>query len=527
MSALTVIAGGTVIDGTGAPARSANVVVHDGRIADIGPDRPEDAALIDATGLTVTPGFIDIHSHSDYTLLVDPRASSAIHQGVTTEVVGNCGFGCFPLRDAALARNAIYGVSDAVPLDWSGPGEYLDRLEAARPAVNVLSLVPNGQLRLHAIGLADRPADRDELATMARLLEEGLEAGAWGYSTGLEYGAEIGAPEAEITALARIAARSGALYATHTRRRDEGAAEAVAEALRTARAADVRLQISQLLPRSGRAEGERCLDLVDEARAAGQDVAFDMHTRRFGLTYLYTMIPPDVLARGPDGIARALADGDERRRMKAHRSIFSAGGDWTRVVLLDNPVRPDLARRTLAEIAAEDGRDPFEVAFDILADTLDDLPRVMAIINCYEEAEQERVFAHPLSMPGSDATALGPDGPLAEATFHGAYTWAAWFYRFMVRERRALTPEAAIRRLSGLPASRLGLDDRGTLAPGMRADIAVFDAERFTETATTFAPNQLATGMVHVLVDGTPTLRDGQPTSAGTVLRRHRTAAPF
>ena len=525
MGTRLVITGGKVIDGTGAPVRVADVVIDGAKIEAIVDRWDGDGEIIDASGLTVAPGFIDIHSHSDYTLLVDPRARSSIHQGVTTEVVGNCGFGCFPLRDPNLARTAIYGISDAVPLDWSSPGEYLDRLSAAGPAVNVMSLVPNGQLRLSTMGLADRPARDDELAAMSRLLEEGLEAGAWGYSTGLEYGAEIGAPEEEITALARITAQAGALYATHTRRRDDGAVEAVDEALRTARAANVRLQISHLLPRGGREDGERCLERVDAARAADLDVAFDMHTRRFGLTYLYTMIPPDILARGSAGIEAALKNDNERRRMKRHRSIFSAGGDWERVILLDNEVCPELARLSLAEIGRRQNQDPFDAAYDILGRTIDDPTRVMAIIDCYAEDEQEQVFAHPLSMPGSDATALASDGPLSSASFHGAYSWAAWFYRFMVKERTALTPEEAIQRLTSAPAARLGLADRGLLRAGLCADIAVFDAESFSETATTFAPNQLATGMVHVLVNGVPTLRDGKPTGqhGGAVLRRNAT----
>src|SRR5439155_11853087 len=177
------IRNGTVYDGTGAEGRLADVAIENGAIAGVG---RVDAAVpeIDAAGLVVAPGFIDIHSHSDYTLLVDPRAVSAIHQGVTTEIVGNCGFGCFPIRDPATARRAIYGYSDALPLTWSSAGEYFERLERARPAVNVLSLVPNGQLRLATLGLADRPADARELAEMQTLLAESLDAGAWGYSTG-------------------------------------------------------------------------------------------------------------------------------------------------------------------------------------------------------------------------------------------------------------------------------------------------------------------------------------------------------
>jgi len=169
------------------------VAVEDGRIAAVGAVPATECPEIDASGLYVAPGFIDIHSHSDYTLLVDPRAMSAVYQGVTLEVVGNCGFGCFPIRDAELARKAIYGYSEEVPIEWRSAGGYFDRLQAAKPAVNVLSLVPNGQLRLSTVGLADRPADPGEIAEMQTLLEESLAEGAWGYSTGLEYAQEAAA----------------------------------------------------------------------------------------------------------------------------------------------------------------------------------------------------------------------------------------------------------------------------------------------------------------------------------------------
>src|SRR5262245_1737408 len=173
------------------------------------------SSVVDATGLIIAPGFIDIHSHSDFTLLVDPRAVSSIHQGVTLEVVGNCGFGCFPIVDARLATKAIYGYSSDVPLEWRSAGGYFDALAAARPAVNVLSLVPNGQLRLSTVGVSARPARSDELTRMKDLLRESLDHGAWGYSTGLEYAWEQGASETEVLSLARLAP----FYATHTRQR--------------------------------------------------------------------------------------------------------------------------------------------------------------------------------------------------------------------------------------------------------------------------------------------------------------------
>jgi N-acyl-D-amino-acid deacylase len=511
------IRGGTVVDGTGAPGRRADLLVEDGHIADLGSFDAE-AFEIDATGMLVVPGFVDLHSHSDYTLLVDPRAVSAIHQGVTTEVVGNCGFGCFPIRDAAIARRAIYGYCDDVPVTWSSAGEYFERLEDARPAVNVLSLVPNGQLRLATVGLSEREASSDERREMQALLHESLDHGAWGYSTGLEYAQEQGATEEEVTALARLAP----FYATHTRRRDAGAAEAVAEALRTGDRAGIRLQVSHLVPRNGLEESRRCIELVDAARARGQDVAFDMHTRTFGLTNLYSVLPPWALGAERHELAAILRDSAKRDAMRDHRSILSAGADWSRVVLLDNDVWPEHARRDLQAIAEDRGQAPLDAVYDLLLDGLDELHHLLVIIHAYTEQQQREAFAHPLCVPGSDATTLAPDGPLAGSSFHGAYTWAAWFWRFMVRDERLLDPAAAIHRLTGAPAARIGLADRGVLRPGARADVVVLDPDVFEERGTTFEPNRVATGVRDVLVNGVHTLRDGSLTGAraGEVLRR-------
>jgi N-acyl-D-amino-acid deacylase len=518
-----VIRGGTVLDGGGGAPIKADVAIADGRIVEVGRIRTQGADEIDAGGLYVAPGFIDIHSHSDYTLLVDPRAMSSAFQGVTLEVVGNCGFGCFPIRNPDLARGNIYGFDQQVPLIWSTPAGYLERLAAARPAVNVLTLVPNGQLRLAAVGSEQRPASPSELDAMQGMLREGLEAGAFGYSTGLEYPVERGAPEAEIEALCRTTARAGGYYATHTRERDAGSVEAVAEALRTAERAGIRLQISHLLPRSGHRDCRRCIELVDDARARGQDVAFDMHTRLFGLTYLATMLPPWATRDGPERLRANLRDPEARARIGAHRSIITAGGDLERVVLLDNDVRPQDARRSLAEIGRRRGQSPTDAALDILLEASGGPRAPMVIIHCYDESDQALAFAHPSCVPASDATALAPDGPLAGSAFHGAYTWAAWFWRFMVRDRRLLGPAEAAHKLTGQPAEILGLSDRGRIGEGMRADLAVFDPHAFAETGTTFEPNQLAVGMRHVIVNGVSTLRDGRLTGqrGGEVVRRH------
>lgn len=514
------IRGGTVVDGTGAEPARADVGVRDGRIAVVG-EVGAARETIDASGRVVTPGFVDLHSHSDFTLLVDPRAISAIHQGVTTEVVGNCGFGCFPLLDRALAPTAIYGFDPAVGLDWTSAGEYFDRLDQARPAVNVASLVPNGQLRLSTVGLEDRPADAAELAEMRRLLDEALREGAWGYSTGLEYAAERGAPESEIASLCAVCAAHDGLYATHTRHRDAGSPEAVAEAVGTADRAGVRLQVSHLVPRNGLEATHRCLEHVELAAGRGQDVAFDMHTRLFGTTFLATVLPPDVL-ESPSALRDALTRPERREAMRGYRSILSAGGDWSRVVLLDNDLWPEYARLDLETIARSRGQDAFAAALDLLVRAVDDPGRLMVLIDCNTEEQQRLAFGHPLCVPGSDATTLAPDGPLAGRIFHGAYTWAAWYLRFCVGEARLHGLPEAVRRLTAAPAARLGLTDRGILRPGARADVAVFDPDAIREAGTRFEPSRTAVGMHAVVVNGALTLLDGEPTGqrAGEVLRR-------
>jgi N-acyl-D-amino-acid deacylase len=514
------IRNGLVVDGTGAEGRRADVGIRDGLIVAVG-EVAEAGQEIDAGGKVVTPGFVDIHSHSDFTLLVDPRAASAVHQGVTTEVVGNCGFGCFPLLNKELAPKAIYGHSGTVPLTWTSAAGYFERLEEARPAINVASLTPNGQIRLSVVGLADRPARPDELAQMRVLLDEALEQGAWGYSTGLEYAAERGADEDELVAMCETCGRHHAIYATHTRRRDAGADMAVEEALRTGRRSDVRLQVSHLVPRNGLASARRCVELVDGAAASGMDVAFDMHTRLYGTTFLLTALPPAAL-EDPSRLREILSSAEARRGLRGYESILSAGNDWSRVVLLDNDVWPAYARRDIASIASERGQDALDALYDLLLGAADDPGRLMVIIHAYTEAQQREAFAHPLCVPGSDATTMAPDGPLAGEVFHGAYTWAAWYLRFCVQQEQVLSLPAAIHRLTLQPAERIGLVGRGVLRPGAHADVAVFDPLAFREEGTTFDPSRLASGMDTVIVNGAVTLTGGHLTGAraGHVLRR-------
>ena len=521
-----IVSGGTIVDGTGAPRFRADVGVEAGRIAAIG--ELSDVAgerRVDATGLVVAPGFIDIHSHSDFTLLLDPRAQSQIFQGVTTEIIGNCGHGCAPITVPERFAGNIYGFSPELAIEWRTTADYLARLDAAQPAVNVVALVPNGNLRLAVLEDPEQPATPDEIERMGRLLEEGLEAGAFGYSTGLEYPAERAVTEAETTALCRIVARRDALYATHERNREMFAVEAVEEAIRVAAASGVRLQASHIIPRRGGPPDalERVIDAMEKAHASGMDVAFDSHTRLHGITNLSAALPVWVFEGGPDAFAARLRDPQARARMRQFESIVSTKEvvGWDRVFLYTSEGSPELIGKSFAELMSP-RRDVFDVVFDVLSKECKDPHRSLVIAHSYDEEWLRRTMRHPLCTIGSDATALGRDGPLAESVFLGAYTWAAWFFDKFVNETRDLSVEEAVHKLTAMPADRVGLGDRGRLASGARADMVIFDPGRYQARGTLEAPNQVAEGVSHVVVNGAVTMENGRLTGdrGGQVLRR-------
>ncbi len=521
-----VVSGGTVVDGTGALGIRTDIGVTGDRITAIGDlAAAESHSTLDATGMVVAPGFIDIHSHSDFTLLVDPRAQSAIAQGVTTEVIGNCGHGCAPLTEPERYWGNIYGHVPGFPTEWRTTAEYLNRMDEGRPAVNIAALVPNGNLRLASVADPGKPATPREVATMVHHLEEGLDAGAFGYSTGLEYDAERASPEDETAALCRVVGQKNGLYATHTRNKEVRAVEAVEEGLRVAKASGVRIQVSHIIPRRGGTPNalDRVMDAVGSAHSMGIDAAFDAHTRLHGITNLSAALPANALLGGPDQVRARLTDPAFRDKMREYESLISsfALGGWDRVYLFKSKHLPEQVGKNFAALAPPNG-DAFDAILDVLAAEADDPHAPMCICHSYEEEELRRTFRHPLCTVGSDATALAVDGPLAGKEFLGAFTWAAWFYRRMVRETGDLTIGEAIRKLAAAPADRLGLSDRGRIQKHAHADLAIFDPQRFGERGTLDHPNQLAEGMSHVVVNGVVALQNGVPTGdrGGRVLRR-------
>lgn len=521
----TVVQGGRVVDGLGGPPHAADVGIRDGRIAAIGDLAAAEAGRrIDARSRIVAPGFVDIHSHSDFTLLVDPGADSALAQGVTTEIVGNCGHGCAPIgleEDARFTAN-IYGWAPGVrPISWRTVAGYLDALHEARPAINVGTLVPFGNLRLMFLEDVRRPAGGADIRRLARALDEGLDEGAVGLSTGLEYPAEHAAAPEELEALCTRLAERGRLHAMHTRDRGRGVVEGTAEAVALAARTRVRTQVAHVLARRGSGPPDANLAIAGllEDAARDHDIAWDVHTRLFGITNLATALRPGVRRPMDQQDLRVGADDD---------SVIASFGraGWDRTYLLDVGAHwSELALGSVAEIAAVAGLDPVEVLIAVLRDAADegDINRPMAFAITYEEGDIAAMARTSRCAIASDGTTMRLHSVLASRALPGAFTWAAWFLRRVVGDFGALSMEEGVRRITSLPAAQAGLADRGRLVAGARADLVVLDPAALCEPDP-IRPAALATGVDHVLVNGVAAWAAGRPTGerAGEVIRAWR-----
>lgn len=493
-----LITGATVLDGTGAAPRRADVGVRDGRVA--APGGPA-AEVIDAAGLLVTPGFVDLHSHADFTVLGSPGAEACVRQGVTTLVTGNCGLSPFPGHR-----------------DLDG---FAREVDASRPAVNVAMLAGHGALRSAVLGEERRAATPAELDRMRGLLADAARQGAFGFSTGLIYAPGSFAGPGEITALAAEAAAHGLLYATHMRDEGDRLLDAVDEALATARAAGVRLQISHLKAMGPANHGKvaDALARIDAAASAGLDVACDVYPYTASSTRLTSRLPDWANGGGPAALLARLRDTGARARILADlrprvgRTFLPEG-----VILADLPPGRYSGRvgASIAEIAAADGTEPAAAVLDVLA--AHDAA-VMIVNHAMAEADVEAVLRHPRSAVASDGWVLAApgDGHPHPRNFG---TFARVLGRY-VRDRGLLDAAEAVRKMTALPASRLPLPDRGVLAPGRIADVVVLDPATVHDPATFADPWRYATGVRDVLVAGRPVLRDGVLTGErpGRVLR--------
>ncbi|HHY93594.1 MAG TPA: D-aminoacylase [Firmicutes bacterium] len=528
-----VIRGGQLVDGTGNPWIRADVGVRGSRVAAIGHLEEERARrVLDATGLVVAPGFVDIHSHSDLALLVDGRAMSKVLQGVTTEVVGNCGLSAAPLRGEAggFVRDTARHLADHVPWGWRTVGEYLGVVEERGVAVNVATLVGHRTLRVGVMGYSARPSLPADWEEMGRLLAQGLEEGAWGFSTGLAYAPGSYASQEELVYLCQVTARYRAFYSSHIRDEEAHVVEAIQEALEVSRLSGEPVEISHHkgVGRHHRGRAEDTLQLIGEYRLRGRiEVSFDIYPYTAASTWLSSYLPTWALEGGIPALLERLGREEYRARIREQmRRDLYEGNDppqvWEEFMIsrVHGEKPHPWEGKTLAEIAAARGQDPYETVFDVL---LEGRGLVSVIRFETTEGELATLLRHPLSVIGSDGSALACEGPLAAGHPHPRNfgTFPRVLARY-VREQEVLTLEEAVRKMTSAPASRVGIRDRGLLLPGMAADVVVFDPLRIQDTATYRHPKRYPEGIAWVLVNGQVVAEDGHHTGAlpGRILRR-------
>ncbi|RZL81007.1 MAG: D-aminoacylase [Rhodococcus sp. (in: high G+C Gram-positive bacteria)] len=509
------LTGGDVIDGTGTPRIRSDIAITGGQITAIGPGPFPARTTIDAAGCIVAPGFIDLHSHADFTLEAHPAAVTQIHQGVTTLIVGNCGHSPFPATDSARIRRATLFDDTQLSWSWNDAAGFGLALRNAAPAVNVGLQVGHNALRLEVLGDEDRQPTPAELAQMCALIERSsTQPGVVGFSTGLIYAPGVFADSPEIRALVAAAAGSGLLYSTHMRNETSQLLAAVEEAIDAAELSQARLEISHLKAMGPENWGsvKAALDLIDAARLRGLDVAADVYPYTASSTTLLSRLPKWALDGGNDALLERLADPATRDRIATQlRARFGRDIDPEGVVLAELPEGPYRKHigLSIAAIGRLHGCDPAETALAVLAAH----HATATIVNhAMSDADVTTVLTHPWVSVASDGwtmTATG-DGHPHPRSF-GTFARVLGKY---VRDEHALPLEEAIRKMTSLPASRIGVTNRGTLRAGNAADIVVFDPSTIIDTSTFDDPWHLATGVRTVLVNGIPTLLEGRTTGA-------------
>lgn len=526
-----LIAGGTVIDGAGLPGRRLDVAIDGARIAGLYKESASKATVvIDARGMIVCPGFIDIHTHSDLTLVCNPLAESKIMQGVTTELVGNCGSSPTPAIGNARQVLAKAAARMEVDVDWATLDEYFLRLQHLRTSVNVAALVGAETVRRAVLGPDDVQPDAGQLSRMKSLVADGMLQGAHGISSGLIYAPGCYATTEELIALASVSASFGGIYASHIRGESSTLVKAVEEAIRIGREARVRVEISHHKACGRRNWGtvSTTLGMIESARSEGVDVAFDVYPYTAACTALDSVLPPWAREGDPEKEIARLRDPETRARLKLEVNTLtdaweaSAAEDgWENIVVigLKKPENKVFENKSVAEIAKAQSKDPTDAAFDLIAD---EETSVYAIYHDINEADVMKVISHPLGSIGSDGESVCPYGPLGESIEHPrSYGTFPRVIRRYALDSHAFPVEEAVRKMTSWPAERIGLTDRGILAKGMAADVVIFDPKKIADRATFEDPHRFPDGISTVIVNGTVTVSEGKHTKerAGLVLR--------
>jgi len=522
-----LIRGAQVYDGGGTPPMEGDLAIDGGRLVAVGGNLSSRAAhrVIGAQGLAAAPGFVDIHGHSDYHLLLTGTAESAVLQGVTCEVGGNCGYAAAPIwgpwwQDRATSYGELYGLDHA----WHGVSEYFGRLLTSGISINFGLLIGHNTLRGSVLGGADRAATTDEIQAMVAALERGMDEGALGLSTGLIYSPACFSPPEELTILSTAARRKGGILTTHMRDEGDGLLEAIREVIAAAEAAGIPLQISHLKTSGTRNWGKlsQVFDLIESAQRRRVDVTADRYPYIASNTGLQAVLPHWAIEGSQAEQTARLGDPAVRARIRQQISDEPRAQDWSQVMISEVAWEQDRRYQGLRVDAAARlaGQEPLDFALDLLQRSK---TRVDAVYFTMDEANLREILRKPYVMIGSDSGCRAHYGPLSTGRPHprtfGTFARVLGHY---ARDVGLFDLASAIRKMTSDPCRRMGLGDRGWLRPGYAADVVLFDVEQVRDAATYEDPIRYPVGVHLVLVNGVVTVEAGKHTGAraGTIARR-------
>ena len=528
-----LIRGGTVIDGTGSKRFRADVAVSGGRIEAIGTlEGAQAARTIDAAGHIVAPGFIDMHSHSDVTLMDDPGGESKVHQGVTCEVTGNCSYTPYPAGEAGpkgLQEMMGTTMSSDVEWDWETLDEWAARFDDSGVSINVAPQLGQGALRMAVGAVEDRPANQDEKRAMKRLASEAMEQGAFSISTALNLSPSSYAPTEEVIELCRTVAQfDDAFYVTHARAGAGRFVSMIEEAVEIGHGAEIPVQFSHIsiTDRRSFGLGPEMVGVIERARAGGLDITYDVYPYTAAGIDLNQLVPLWTQEGGTEAFMARLADPalHRRARQEMHEGVDGRlPSEWDKIVIAfsGSEVNQDKVGRSVQDISHSTGTEPAEVVLRLIEQERD---VIGAVIHNRVESDIRFFLGQGPAMYGSDGNAISPTGTYGMTQPHPRFygTYPRILGRYVREQPAVLTLEDAVHKMSGFPAQRLGFRERGLVKEGLIADLVVFDPETVIDRATFEEPHQYPDGIPHVLVAGDPVVLDGQHTGArpGRVLRR-------
>lgn len=520
-----LVRNGKILDGTGNPWFKADLGIKEDKIveiADLKDAKSKD--LINAKGLYVVPGFIDIHSHSDLTPLLNPKGESKIKQGVTTELVGNCGWSAAPLtKGNSIVKDMFNILMPILPPQWNWNSfeEYRDVITRCGLGINLVGLVGHNTVRSNILGHQDRLPNNHQLAQMKSQVSEAMDHGAFGISTGLTYLPGCFAQREEIIDMALVVSKKRGFYASHIRGQHAPMEKAVREALYIAKKAEIPLELSHFTPRASmRYQSEVMMSLLQNAREQGIEVTCDLFVYPFGETTLTSFLPHWAREGNTTEIRQRLKDNTKREQIIkewhqgpldnriSSKAVLAIEGEWDKLWLSKAPNNKDLEGKTFEEIGKLRGQKSIDMILDLL---LEENAQITVRGEDAVEPDIEYVLKHELSMVGSDGLALSPEGDLGKSKLHPrSYGNHARVIARYVREKGILSCSEAIRKMTSLPAQKIGLKNRGFLKEGMCADVTIFDLQKVKDLASINNPYRYAKGIEYVIINGELVINKGE-----------------